>query len=71
MTRQSQGVLAILPAVFAMALTDAIVKNWSDEISLWQIWVVRSFLVLPVLYVMARGRSGWPARAGSRCAVWR
>lgn len=63
MIRQTQGVLAILPAVFAMALTDAIVKNWSGEISLWQIWVLRSLLVLPVLYVMARGRV-WMAGAG-------
>lgn len=66
MTRLPKGVLAIVPAVFAMALTDAIIKNWSAGISLWQIWVLRSLLVLPVLYIMARGRvrvagAGWIA----------
>lgn len=66
MNRLPQGVLAIVPAVFAMALTDAIIKQWSAGISLWQIWVLRSVLVLPVLYVMARGRvrvaaPGWIA----------
>ncbi|WP_321573076.1 DMT family transporter [Tabrizicola oligotrophica] len=69
MTRLPQGLFAILPAVFAMALTDAIIKNWSAGISLWQIWVLRSALVLPVLFVMARGRvrvarAGW---VGLRC----
>lgn len=66
MNRLPQGVLAIVPAVFAMALTDAIIKHWSSGISLWQIWVLRSLLVLPVLFVMARGRvkvagAGWIA----------
>jgi hypothetical protein len=35
--RLLQGVIAIVPAVFAMALIDAIVKHWSSGISLWQI----------------------------------
>ena len=66
MPRLPQGVLAIIPAVFAMALTDAIFKSWSAGISLWQIWVLRSLVVLPVLYVMAGGRvrvagAGWIA----------
>lgn len=66
MPRLPQGVAAIVPAVFAMALTDAIIKHWSAGISLWQIWVLRSLLVLPMLFVMARGRvrvagAGWIA----------
>jgi len=69
LSRVPQGVAAIIPAVFAMALTDAIIKQWSDGISLWQIWVLRSLIVLPVLFVMARGRvgvagAGW---VGLRC----
>lgn len=60
MTRLPQGVLAIVPAVFAMALTDAIFKQWASGVSLWQIWVLRSLMVLPVLFVMARGRVGVP-----------
>lgn len=64
--RLSPGVLAIVPAVFAMALTDALIKEWSSGLSLWQIWVMRSLLVLPVLLVLARGRvavagAGWIA----------
>lgn len=51
-----EGVPAILGAVFAMALTDALIKHSSAGLSLWQIWVLRSALVLPVLFVMARGR---------------
>lgn len=50
------GVMAILGAVFAMALTDALIKHSSAGMSLWQIWVLRSAMVLPVLFVMARGR---------------
>lgn len=46
-----------------MALTDGIIKMVSDELSLWQIWVLRSLLVLPVLFVLARGRV-WVAGAG-------
>lgn len=54
--RLPEGVLAILGAVFAMALTDAIIKQSSAGMSLWQIWALRSAMVLPVLFVMARGR---------------
>ena len=66
MNRLPQGALAIVPAVFAMALTDAIIKQWSAGISLWQIWVLRSLVVLPILWVLARGRvrvagAGWVA----------
>lgn len=59
-----QGVPAILASVFAMALADAIFKQSSAGMTLWQIWVLRSAMVLPVLWVMARGRvrvagAGW------------
>lgn len=55
------GVLAILGSVFAMALADAIIKASAGGMTLWQIWVLRSALVLPVLYLMARGRVGVPS----------
>lgn len=55
-----QGVPAILIAVFAMALTDAIVKLSSSGMVLWQIWILRSVLVLPVLFLAARGRVAGP-----------
>jgi drug/metabolite transporter (DMT)-like permease len=60
--RLPPGVPAILASVFAMALADAIIKLSSAGMTLWQIWVLRSVLVLPVLYVMARGRV-WPVPA--------
>ena len=49
-------IAAILIAVFAMALTDAIIKLSSSGMVLWQIWILRSTLVLPVLFFAARGR---------------
>lgn len=66
-----QGVPAILASVMGMALTDAIIKQASAEMSLWQIWVLRSAIVLPALFVMAQGRvmvrgAGWVAL---RCAA--
>jgi drug/metabolite transporter (DMT)-like permease len=53
-----QGVLAILIAVFAMALTDAIIKLSSSGMVLWQIWILRSGLVLPVLLGMVMATRG-------------
>lgn len=61
--RLPEGVPTILGAVFAMALTDAIIKHSSAGMSLWQIWVLRSVLVLPVLFGLARGRV-WRAGYG-------
>lgn len=49
------GVPAIIVSVSAMALADAIVKASSSDMPLWQMWVLRSFMVLPPLLVMARG----------------
>jgi drug/metabolite transporter (DMT)-like permease len=55
----SRGVMAILATVFAMALADAVVKLSSGGMSLWQIWVLRSALVIPVLLPLAR-KALWP-----------
>lgn len=49
------GVVTILATVFAMALTDAFVKFASAEMSLWQMYVCRSGLALPVLILLAKG----------------
>ena len=59
--RLPQGVVAILASVFGMALADAIFKHASADMSLWQIWVMRSAMVLPVMFIMARGRVWHPA----------
>jgi drug/metabolite transporter (DMT)-like permease len=55
----SRGVMTILATVFAMALADAVVKLSSGGMSLWQIWVLRSALVVPVLLPLAR-KALWP-----------
>lgn len=48
------GIVTILVTVFAMALTDAIVKLASSDMTLWQIYVLRTLLVAPVLLFLAR-----------------
>ena len=58
------GIATILATVFAMALTDAFVKFSSADMTLWQVYVLRSLVVVPVLLVLARGqarrqRLGW------------
>lgn len=58
-----RGVLIILATVFGMALADAVVKLSSAGLPLWQIWVLRSALVVPVLLALARGAL-WPAGLG-------
>ncbi|MGL6211186.1 MAG: DMT family transporter [Paracoccaceae bacterium] len=52
----TRGVATILATVFAMALADALVKQSSAGMTLWQIWVLRSLFVIPVLLLMARSR---------------
>lgn len=60
-TTETRGIPTILATVAAMALADAVVKLSSAALPLWQIWVLRSALTVPVLLVMARGS---PRRAG-------
>jgi drug/metabolite transporter (DMT)-like permease len=50
----AQGVMTIIATVFAMALADAFIKYSSAGMTLWQIWVLRSALVVPVLMILAR-----------------
>ncbi|WP_299410656.1 DMT family transporter [uncultured Roseobacter sp.] len=57
------GILTILSTVFAMALTDAFVKFASADMTLWQIYVCRSLLALPVLFLLAKGQV-WPKAVG-------
>jgi drug/metabolite transporter (DMT)-like permease len=53
------GVVTILGTVFAMALADAFIKFVSADMTLWQIYVLRSLIVVPILALLARGRA-WP-----------
>jgi len=48
------GIVMILATVFAMALADAVVKSASNDMTLWQIYVLRSLLATPVLLILAR-----------------
>lgn len=57
------GILTILLTVFAMALTDAFVKFASADMTIWQIYVCRSVLALPILVLLAKG-AVWPASIG-------
>lgn len=59
----SRGVMTILTTVFAMALADAVVKLSSAGMPLWQIWVLRSALVVPVMVFLAR-KALWPMGLG-------
>lgn len=53
----------ILVATFTMALQDAVVKLFSTELTLWQLFTLRSLMVIPLLIVLA-------AVTGSRRAIW-
>ena len=50
------AVVAIVLAVLALSLGDALVKRISDGLPLWQIFVLRSAIVIPVLAVIIRTR---------------
>jgi len=47
------GVAVIVATVFTMALADAVIKYASAAFPLWQIFVVRSLLAVPMLVVIA------------------
>ncbi len=46
------GIAVIIATVFSMAFADAVVKYVSSELPLWQIFVVRSLIALPVLIAL-------------------
>jgi drug/metabolite transporter (DMT)-like permease len=46
---RAAGILLIVGAVFTMALQDAVVKLVSAELPLWQLFVLRSLIALPLL----------------------
>ena len=58
MTQQKDNlklaVFAVLLAVFTLSFGDAVVKSISISFPIWQIYVIRSLLVLPVLIVLIR-----------------
>lgn len=48
------AVLTIIFTVFMLALGDAAIKGLSADFTLWQIFCLRSALVVPVLFIMLR-----------------
>ena len=47
--------MVIIGTVLMMALADAIIKFVSTNLPLWQVFVIRSALALPVLLLLLRG----------------
>lgn len=51
-----RAVTAILLAAFVLSVGDALIKRISAEFTLWQIFVIRSALALPVLVALIKAR---------------
>ncbi len=62
--RSQQAVIVIIFSVFALALGDALIKQFSTNLVLWQIFVLRSVVVVPVLLIFIKLRYSnlliWP-----------
>ncbi|WP_300018769.1 DMT family transporter [uncultured Roseobacter sp.] len=54
---KTRAVSAIVASVFALSLGDALIKATSLSLPLWQMYILRSALTVPVLWALAR-RSG-------------
>jgi len=50
------AIAAILFSVFSLSLGDALIKNVSADFPLWQIFVIRSLIAIPVLIAIMRAR---------------
>ncbi len=50
----SHAIAAILIAVLALSFGDAVIKLISGTVTLWQIYVIRSLIALPILLVLMR-----------------
>lgn len=46
------GILAIVAAVFSLSLGDAVIKLFSLSLPLWQIFILRSSIALPILFAL-------------------
>src|SRR5204863_9337590 len=59
------AIIAILAVDLALSLGDALVKLLSGSFPLWQIFLLRSVIALPVLVAANRSRTAlWPQRPG-------
>lgn len=57
-SRLPLAISAILLSVFALSAGDAIIKLSSSSFPIWQIYVLRSVLVIPVLFLLLFRRGG-------------
>lgn len=64
------GAMLIVGAVFLMALQDAIIKYASTDLTLWQIYVLRSLIAIPVLAIIARRCGQGPMVLTRSLARW-
>lgn len=64
--RTTEGIILISLSVLAMSFADAVIKLFSADLTLWQIFVVRSVFAYPcfVLYAWRTGASLSPIRLG-------
>ncbi len=51
--RTAQGVVIILASVLTMAFADAVVKLVSANITVWQVFVVRSLVAIPIMVALS------------------
>ena len=59
--RVGLGIVTIVASVFLVAMQDAVVKKVVAGLSLWQIYVLRSLIALPLLAGRIVLRQRWPA----------
>lgn len=55
-SKSQQAIIVIILTVFALALGDALIKQFSANLVLWQIFVLRSVVVVPILVCFIRLR---------------
>jgi len=51
--RTTYGVTLVIIAVFLMSIQDTLIKHFSSELSLWQIFTLRGVMAVPLLIVAA------------------
>jgi len=56
--RTAAGIGMILASVLAMAFADAVVKQISTELTLWQVFAARSLFAIPLLVALLRAGGG-------------
>jgi hypothetical protein len=61
------AVAVILATDFALSLGDAAIKQISADFVLWQIFVIRSIIAIPILIALIRLRSRLTSLAPRRC----